>query len=171
MVATLDSQHSIVIVAGPNGAGKTTAAPFLLRDALGVREYVNADPIAAGLSAFAPESVAIAAGRVMLGRLDELARQRLSFGFETTLASRSLRHGFGVAWLKDMPRGWSFFGWRVRSWLWLVWLGAWSWVATQCPMTLCGDGTRLGFAISSGCIGRSCRRGSSTTTAILLIRD
>ena len=90
MVATLDSKHSIVIVAGPYGAGKTTAAPFLLRDALGVREYVNADPIAAGLSAFAPESVAIAAGRVMLGQLDELARQRLSFGFETTLASRSI---------------------------------------------------------------------------------
>jgi predicted ABC-type ATPase len=78
-----------VVVAGPNGAGKTTAAPFLLRDALGVHEYVNADPIAAGLSAFAPESVAIAAGRVMLARVEELARQRISFGFETTLASRS----------------------------------------------------------------------------------
>jgi predicted ABC-type ATPase len=86
---TLDSAPSIVVLAGPNGAGKTTAAPFLLRDALGVREYVNADPIAAGLSAFAPESVAIAAGRVMLSRVDELARQRISFGFETTLASRS----------------------------------------------------------------------------------
>jgi predicted ABC-type ATPase len=86
---TLDSAPSIVVLARPNGAGKTTAAPFLLRDALGVREYVNADPIAAGLSAFAPESVAIAAGRVMLSRVDELARQRISFGFETTLASRS----------------------------------------------------------------------------------
>ena len=31
---------SIVVVAGPNGAGKTTAAPFLLRDALAVREIV-----------------------------------------------------------------------------------------------------------------------------------
>jgi predicted ABC-type ATPase len=72
---TLHSAPSIVVVGGPNGAGKTTAAPFLLRDALGVREYVNADPIAAGLSAFAPESVAIAAGRVMLARLDDLARQ------------------------------------------------------------------------------------------------
>src|SRR5438105_10060259 len=85
----LHSAPLIVVVAGPNGAGKTTAAPFLLRDALGVREYVNADPIAAGLSAFVPDSVAIAAGRVMLARIDELARQRISFGFETTLASRS----------------------------------------------------------------------------------
>jgi predicted ABC-type ATPase len=86
---TLISDLSIVVVAGPNGAGKTTAAPFLLRDSFGVHEYVNADPIAAGLSAFAPESVAIAAGRVMLARIDDLARQRVSFGFETTLASRS----------------------------------------------------------------------------------
>jgi predicted ABC-type ATPase len=46
--------------------------------------------IAAGLSASAPESVAIAAGRVMLARVDEPARQRRSFGFETTFASRSL---------------------------------------------------------------------------------
>ncbi len=80
---------SIVLLAGPNGAGKTTLAPFLLRDALAVPEFVNADQIAGGLSAFNPESVALAAGRMMLTRLDELARQRASFGFETTLASRS----------------------------------------------------------------------------------
>jgi len=34
---------AIIILAGPNGAGKTTAAPFLLRDALAVSEFVNAD--------------------------------------------------------------------------------------------------------------------------------
>ena len=86
---TFSTAPSVVVVAGPNGAGKTTAAPFLLRDSFGIQEFVNADPIAAGLSAFAPESVAIAAGRVMLARIEELARRRLSFGFETTLASRS----------------------------------------------------------------------------------
>jgi predicted ABC-type ATPase len=80
---------SIVLLAGPNGAGKTTLAPFLLRDALAVPEFVNADQIAMGLSAFHPESVALAAGRIMLARLDELAGQQASFGFETTLASRS----------------------------------------------------------------------------------
>jgi len=42
-----------VVVAGPNGACKTTAALCLLRDALEAVEYVNADPNAAGLSAFA----------------------------------------------------------------------------------------------------------------------
>ena len=35
----------IVILAGPNGAGKTTASRYLLRDALGVGEFVNADAI------------------------------------------------------------------------------------------------------------------------------
>jgi predicted ABC-type ATPase len=80
---------SIVILAGPNGAGKSTAAPFLLRDALAVSEFVNADQIAQGLSAFSPETVAIEAGRLMLARLDELVRRHQTFAFETTLASRS----------------------------------------------------------------------------------
>ncbi len=80
---------SIVLVAGPNGAGKSTTAPFLLRDALAVSEFVDADRIAQGLSAFTPETVAIQAGRVMLGRLDDLVRRRATFAFETTLASRS----------------------------------------------------------------------------------
>jgi predicted ABC-type ATPase len=80
---------SIVILAGPNGAGKSTTAPFLLRDALAVTEFVNADQIAQGLSAFSPETVAIEAGRLMLARLDELVRRRETSAFETTLASRS----------------------------------------------------------------------------------
>jgi len=46
----------VIVIAGPNGAGKTTLAPFLLRDTLGVLEYVNADPIAHGLSGFDPAS-------------------------------------------------------------------------------------------------------------------
>lgn len=82
-------QPSVVVVCGPNGAGKSTAAPFLLRDALSVSEYVNADLIAQGLSVFNPGMVAVTAGRLMLARLEELSRQRATFGFETTLASRS----------------------------------------------------------------------------------
>ena len=88
---------SLVILAGPNGAGKSTAAPSLLHGALGVDEFVNADVIARGLSAFDPESVAIAAGRIMLARLRELAAQRTDFAFETTLASRSF-----APWLRDL---------------------------------------------------------------------
>lgn len=79
----------VVVLAGPNGAGKSTTAPVLLRGKLGVDEFVNADTIARGLSAFAPEGVAIDAGRVMLRRLEQLAAQQRSFAFETTLASRT----------------------------------------------------------------------------------
>jgi predicted ABC-type ATPase len=84
-----EPRPSVVILAGPNGAGKSTAAPELLHKELGLSEFVNADVIARGLSAFDPDRAAIAAGRVMLARLSELAKQRESFAFETTLASRS----------------------------------------------------------------------------------
>ena len=57
---------SVVILAGPNGAGKSTGAPALLAGALGVTEFVNADDIARGLSAFNPAGVSISAGRVAL---------------------------------------------------------------------------------------------------------
>lgn len=79
----------VVLLAGPNGAGKSTVAPRLLQGALRVDEFVNADVIAKGLSAFAPERVAIQAGKLMLARTRELAAMRASFAFETTLASRS----------------------------------------------------------------------------------
>jgi predicted ABC-type ATPase len=80
---------SLVVIAGPNGAGKSTLAPVLLKDTLSVTEFVNADVIARGLSEFAPEKVAMAAGRSMLDRLRTLSKRRVSFAFETTLASRT----------------------------------------------------------------------------------
>lgn len=89
-------ERDVFILAGPNGAGKTTAAALVLpkHDLL---EFVNADTIARGLSAFSPESVAIAAGRVMLDRLKELADGGHSFAFETTLSSRTF-----APWLKKL---------------------------------------------------------------------
>jgi predicted ABC-type ATPase len=84
-----DERPVVVVIGGPNGAGKSTTAGLLLPEALKIHQFVNADTIAAGLSAFAPESVAFAAGRIMLQRLQDLAEQRESFAFETTLASRS----------------------------------------------------------------------------------
>ena len=83
------SKPRIVILAGPNGAGKTTAAKYLLTEAFGIVEFVNADIIAAGLSAYAPESVAFEAGRVMLSRINALLMANKSFAFETTLSSKS----------------------------------------------------------------------------------
>jgi predicted ABC-type ATPase len=80
----------LVILADPNGAGKTTSAKYLLRDSLNLREFVNADTVATGLSGFAPETVAFEAGRIVLKRIDVLLNQRSSFAFETTLSSKSL---------------------------------------------------------------------------------
>jgi predicted ABC-type ATPase len=79
----------LVILGGPNGAGKTTAAERLLPQDLNIREFVNADEIARGLSPFNPEGSAVAAGRLMVRRMRELARSGQNFAFETTCAGRS----------------------------------------------------------------------------------
>jgi predicted ABC-type ATPase len=80
----------IVVIGGPNGAGKSTAAPRLLRGALRVDEFVNADTLAQGLSAFRPEAAAVKAARVMLSRFEELVATGTSFACESTLASVTL---------------------------------------------------------------------------------
>jgi predicted ABC-type ATPase len=80
---------NLYIIAGCNGAGKTTASFTILPEMLSCREFVNADNIAAGISPFNPESVAVEAGRVMLSRIQELMKGRVDFAFETTLATRS----------------------------------------------------------------------------------
>jgi len=99
-----EDNPQVIVIAGPNGAGKTTLAPFLLRDALKLREYVNADPIALGLSGFDPGSVSFQAGRVMLERLHELASQRRTFAFESTLAARHY-----AGWIRRLQAaGYSF---------------------------------------------------------------
>src|SRR2546428_153844 len=90
-------QPNLIVLAGPNGAGKSTAAPALLPGTLGVVEFVNADVIAQGLSAFQPERTALEAGRIMLGRLRQLADQRVNFAFETTLAGRRF-----APWIADL---------------------------------------------------------------------
>jgi len=86
-----------ILLGGPNGAGKSSLAPVLLARAVGIRHFVNADVIAAGLSAFAPEAAALEAGKIMLRRLDELAAQRVSFAFESTLSARSF-----APWLRTL---------------------------------------------------------------------
>ena len=89
----------VVVLAGPNGAGKSTSAPYLLKEALAVDEFVNADTIAQGLSAYRPDAAAVTAGRVMLERLRALANLRRDFAFETTLSGRS-----HARWLRELQR-------------------------------------------------------------------
>jgi len=80
----------LIVIAGPNGAGKTSAAPDLLQDAMGIDAFVNADVIAQGLSGFRPQDAAVEAGRIMLARVEELAKRRADFAFESTLSGRTL---------------------------------------------------------------------------------
>lgn len=89
-MAKMSSSPNVYVVAGPNGAGKSTFARLFLPEYADCKEFVNADLIAAGLSPFNPESLAIQAGRLMLERIETLAEARVDFGFETTLAGRSL---------------------------------------------------------------------------------
>lgn len=86
----------VIIIAGSNGAGKSTAAPALLKNALHVDNFVNADVIAQGLCAYQPEKAAIQAGRIMLDRIHTLANEEVNFNSNTNqlslIASESKYH-------------------------------------------------------------------------------
>ena len=81
------TQPTVYMIAGPNGAGKTTAALKILPNFLSIHEFVNADEIARGLNPLNPDGQAVAAGRLMLGRMDGLIDSGKNFAFETTGAS------------------------------------------------------------------------------------
>ena len=99
------SGKRIVIIAGPNGAGKTTfAEQFLLQEA-GCPDFINADLIARGLSPFAPERVAIQAGKTMLGQIARKVSRGESFAFETTLS--------GQNYARHIPK-WRRAGYHVK---------------------------------------------------------
>jgi predicted ABC-type ATPase len=85
----MSGRPRVVVIAGPNGAGKSTTAPAIVQDGFRINEFVNADTIARGLSEFAPEQVAFAAGRIFLDRIHALSAEGSSFAFETTLATKS----------------------------------------------------------------------------------
>jgi predicted ABC-type ATPase len=105
MARRMETKPKIIIIAGPNGAGKTTfAREYLVKE--GVCDvFVNADLIAAGLSPFAPERVAVRAGRMMLDEIAALVARRASFALETTLS--------GLGYARHIP-GWRSAGYRVE---------------------------------------------------------
>jgi predicted ABC-type ATPase len=80
---------SVYIIAGPNGAGKTTFARKFLPIYGPCENFVNADLIAQGLSPFAPEKVAVRAGRLLLEEIENLTTRDADFAFETTMAGRT----------------------------------------------------------------------------------
>jgi predicted ABC-type ATPase len=77
-----------IIIAGPNGAGKTTFAREFLPHEADCPVFINADLIAAGLSPFRPESIAVKAGKLMIEAINECVRRGESFAIETTLSGR-----------------------------------------------------------------------------------
>lgn len=85
----INSKPKLIIFAGANGSGKTTAAKFLLPK-LKVKEFVNADEIAQGLSPLNPSEQGVAAGKLVLQRIDQFIGARKSFAIETTLSGKTL---------------------------------------------------------------------------------
>ncbi len=75
---------SCTILGGPNGSGKSSLYSSLKPPG----EFVNADVVAMGIDPAKPESVSLAAGRLVIRRLDELISARSDFTYETTLSSR-----------------------------------------------------------------------------------
>ena len=87
---------NLYIISGCNGAGKTTASFTVLPEVLQCKEFVNADEIARGLSPFQPETVAIAAARIMLLRIDELLEQAEAFRSQGAKLPSPFGEGLGV---------------------------------------------------------------------------
>ena len=79
----------LIIIAGPNGAGKTTFANTYLPEFTNVREFVNADLIAKGISPFEPDGAMIEAGKLLLDRIHRFINEGKSFALETTLSGKS----------------------------------------------------------------------------------
>ncbi len=101
------SPRRILVLAGPNGAGKTTFAREFLMGEAGCPTFVNADLIAAGISPFNPELVAIRAGRLMLHLIANHVQRGESFAYETTLADRGRARSI---------RNWRAAGYHVSLW-------------------------------------------------------
>ena len=70
-----DAVPSLYIIAGPNGAGKTTFIKRFAPRELALPDFLNADEIARGLSPFAPARAQLEAGRLVLTRFRQFARQ------------------------------------------------------------------------------------------------
>jgi len=92
-----------VLLAGPNGAGKTTFINQFLRERAEAFHFVNPDEVARNTPAGPNRD--LAAGRLVLERLQELVGDRADFVLETTLATRS--HAVRI-------RDWKTAGYRVE---------------------------------------------------------
>lgn len=123
---TSKKHPQIYIIAGPNGSGKTTFVERFLPYYVDCLHFVNADLIAAGLSPFSPDIVAVKAGKIMLEQIREHVGQRHDFAIETTLAGRTYvrllrdlkKKGYGIhlfyLWVCDVDLAVKRIAERVR---------------------------------------------------------
>jgi len=84
----MSETKDVYIVGGPNGAGKTTFVKQFLPNYVNVRNFVNADDIAHGLSPLDSTSMNITSGKLMLGLIDKYKNKGEPFCFESTLAGK-----------------------------------------------------------------------------------
>lgn len=85
----MDDRPILYVFGGSNGAGKTTYARAYLGSRPKPARFLNADEIARGLSPFAPEAVAVQAGRLLISEFGACVRKGESFAIESTLSGHS----------------------------------------------------------------------------------
>ncbi len=93
----------LIIFAGANGSGKSTLAPLFLRR-VKIKQFINADDMARGISPLDPNSKRIRAGRLVLAMYREMLQKGESFALETTLSGVTLakilksakQHGYHI---------------------------------------------------------------------------
>ena len=90
------AKRKIIIIAGPNGAGKSTFAREYLPNEAACPVFVNADLIAAGLAPFAPATVSIQAGRLMLEEIRRHAVRVVQGGHD--IPEPVIRRRFTQGW-------------------------------------------------------------------------
>ena len=95
----------VILIAGPNGAGKSTIAPRLLKGALGVQEFVKADTIASGLSAFLPGFGSLSGRSVHVATAGGIVEEAQEFCVRIHAFTRSF-----APWLQPLKTK----GYRVR---------------------------------------------------------
>ncbi|RZJ19549.1 MAG: hypothetical protein EON91_00460 [Brevundimonas sp.] len=94
---------TLVLLAGPNGAGKTTFINGFLRERAEAFQFVNPDEVARHLPPGPGRD--LAAGRLVLERLEALTAARADVVLETTLATRT--HARRI-------RDWKAAGYRIE---------------------------------------------------------
>ncbi len=111
------TNRKVYIISGPNGSGKTTFVQKYLPEYASVKNFVNADYIASGLSPFDTSIIALKAGKMMLELIHGYKDKRVSFGFETTLAGKTGLNYLLILKNSNIKFIYSFWIWQMRDYL------------------------------------------------------